>query len=348
MNATRISLASNETIDPPPEDPEARTALFRAIRPKDPEVLLQAIRSATRVATLSPSLPDIQEGTSGLTREPSTRSLMRHGDQEPVGSQYHPTPYTVTAHKSFSRAATSPTSSSPKRIEKFKSSGTTATISRHLSRVKSRVNRMTKYLREGGVITSNNNMELSQNATANSESGSMVVAPASLRSHIEHSATDTRPAATSEVQNLLGGMQPEAIGSMTPEQRFTYFRSRITAFSNQYNALPKTSPQGSDRSSPDDVSLDMTTIRNFLAGIGGGFYQQPPSNYLGDPAQPRQSLQISDTRTSEADTVVGEQRHAPIDLLRQALNRAYRLSVESSGHQDHHNGADRAGEHSRG
>jgi hypothetical protein len=206
---------------------------------------------------------------------------------------------------------------------------------------------MTKYLREGGLITSNDNRELSQNATANSESGSMVVAPASLRSRVEHSATDTRPAATSEVQNLLGGMQPEAIGSMTPEQRFTYFRSRITAFSDQYNALPKTSPHGSDRSSPDGVSLDMTTIRDFLAGIGDGFYQQPPSNYLGDPAQPRQSLQISDTRTSEADTIVGEQRHASIDLLRQALNR-YRLSVESSGHQNHQNGADRAGEHNRG
>jgi hypothetical protein len=345
MNATRISLASNETIDPPPKDPEARTALYRAIRPKDPEVLLQAIRSATQVATLSSPLPDIQEGPSGLTREPSTRSLMRHGDQEPVGFQNLPTPYPVTARKSFSRAATSP-APSPKRTEKLKSSGTTAIISRHLSRVKSRVGRMTKYLREGGLITSNDNRELSQNVTANSEPGSMIVAPASLRSRVEHSTTDTRPAATSEAQNLLGGMQPEAIGSMTPEQRFTYFRSRITAFSNQYNALPKTSPHGSDRSYPGGIALDIATIQEHLAGIGHGCNQRLPNDYLrnSDPALPRQSLQISDTRTSEADTAVDEQRHESIDLLREALNRVWRSSVESGGYQNYHNGAD----HTRG
>lgn len=348
MNATRISLASNETIDPPPEDPEARTVVFRAIREKDPEVrtaLLHAIRSATRVATLSPTLPDIQEGTSRLTREPSTRSLR---DQDPVGSLYHPSPYTVTEPKSPSRAATSPTAPSPSRIEKFKSNGTTATLSRNLSRVRNRVGRMTKYFRGRGPIISSDNRNISQNTTPNSESCSMVVAPASLRSHVEHPATDTRPAAISEVQNLLGGIHQEAIGSMTPEQRFTYFRSRITAFSDQYNALSKTSPQGSDRSSPGGVPFDMTTIRDFLAGIGDGFDQQRSSGYLADPALPRQSLQISDTRTSEADTIVGEQRHPPIDLFRQALNRAYRLSVEGNGHQNHHNGVERAGEHSRG
>ncbi|OSS48775.1 hypothetical protein B5807_07039 [Epicoccum nigrum] len=285
LNATRISLASNETIDPPPEDPEVRTALYRAIR------------SVTRVAILSPTLPGIQEGTPGLTRELSTRSLMQHGDQEPVGSQY---PLTS------SRAATSPAASSPKRIEKSKRIGTTATFSRHLLRVKSRVSRMTKYLREGSLVTSSDNRELSQNATTNSESWSMGVGPASLRSHVEHPATDTRPAAALEAQSPLCTIDPEAIGRMTPEQRFVYFRSRITAFSKQYSAIPKTSPQGSDHSYPGSVSLDMATIRDHLAGIGHGYDQRLPNDYLrnSDPALPRQSLQISDTRTSEADTVV--------------------------------------------
>lgn len=76
------------------------------------------------------------------------------------------------------------------------------------------------------------------------------------------------------------------------------------------------------------VSLDETTIRDYLAGIGSSFDQQSSSGYLDDPALPHQSLQISDTRTSEADTIIGEQRHAPTDLLRQALKRAIRQSAE--------------------
>ena len=326
MNATRISLASNETIDPPPEDSQARIDLYHAIR------------SVTRVAILSPTLPGIQEGAPELTREPSTRSPMQHGGQEPAGSPCPPT---------SSRAATSPTVSSPKRIEKFKRNGTTATLSRHLLRVKSRVDRMRRYLREGGLNTSSDDRELGQNATANSEACSMAVAPTSSHRDDEDLAPGTRPSAASEAQILPGTIDQEAIGAMTPEQRFTYFRSRITAFSTQYNALSETSPRGSHHSSPD-ISLAEATIRGYLAGIGDGFGQQSSSNYLGDPAQPRQSLQISDTRTSEADTVVGEQRYAPINLLREALNRVYRLSVESNGLQDHHNGVDRAGEHSMG
>jgi hypothetical protein len=209
---------------------------------------------------------------------------------------------------------------------------------------------MTKYLREGSLVTSSDNRELSQNATTNSESWSMGVGPASLRSHVEHPATDTRPAAALEAQSPLCTIDPEAIGRMTPEQRFVYFRSRITAFSKQYSAIPKTSPQGSDHSHPGSVSLDMATIRDHLAGIGHGYDQRLPNDYLrnSDPALPRQSLQISDTRTSEADTVVGEQRQEPIDLLREALHRVWRSSVESGVYQDHYNSADRAGEHNRG
>ena len=206
--------------------------------------------------------------------------------------------------------------------------------------MRNRVGRLTRYFRERGPITSSDNRGLRQNTTTDSESCSMVVAPASLRSHVENPATTTQPAAISEVQDPLGGIQPEAIGSMTPEQRFTYFRSRITAFSTQYSALSETSPRGSDHSNPD-----IAAIREFLAGIGEGFDQQPSSNYLRDSALLRQSIQISDTRTSEADTVVAGRRPASMVLFRQALNR-YRLSVESSGHQDQHNGADR--EHNRG
>jgi hypothetical protein len=118
---------------------------------------------------------------------------------------------------------------------------------------------------------------------------------------------------------------------------------------------PGTRGGDSASSSPMEprVSLDIATaaIRDFLAGIGNdfdqrsssgyladignGFYQRSSSGYLASPALSRQSLQISDDGISEANTIVGEQRHTSMDLLRQALNGIYRPSVEGhSGASD--------------
>ena len=327
-NSTRISLASNETIDPPPMEPEARTALT------------QAIRSVTRVATLSPTLPDIQEGVAGLSREPSTRERT----QEPAAPLVDQVSSTDLEPTSVS-SATTPTTPFPERISKITTNGTNAARSRRLlSSLKRRLGNtrlgrlplVTKLFGECNLNTVNCTEGPFQDSVA-----APGVAPAqpinvpgpsskepkeaSLAKEIGNVIADTPPAEAFEVRSSLGVVDQEAINVMSPEQRIAFLRAQIT-LSTQHSPHPEHSLRTSSHCDQDDLLDSLAILAANLLGIGNAFDQYNYMDNFRDSDSARQSLQISDTRTSEAATVVDGQTSAPDNLLREAIHRAYRLS----------------------
>ncbi|KAF2997902.1 hypothetical protein E8E13_004452 [Curvularia kusanoi] len=171
---------------------------------------------------------------------------------------------------------------------------------------------------------------------------------APLPSGSEDSGTNTRPAMAAEAQVLSDERVMDIVMPMTPEERFEYMRRQVTAFSAENRATPAPSPRESHLiNREEDTSADQS-IQDFLFGIGAGLSsgRQMIVRYS-DPSLSTVSLQISETRTSEADTVVDGQVFTSTNFLREVFGRGYRLSVEISGQQDRRDGVDRVDEHNR-
>ncbi|KAF3033276.1 hypothetical protein E8E12_004803 [Didymella heteroderae] len=328
-NSTRISLASVETIEPPPTEPEARTAFFHAIR------------AVTRVGTLSQDLPIIPETIGGPSRVPSGRDPNKDSaEQRPADP---PEVAFVDANKTASNPQL-PTTGFPNgglnaSMNNAKAARTRQLLSsvrRRLASTRlSRLPLVTKLLGEGHLSTVGCTQIGVNNVTAISRT-----ALAQLPEPVRHAEEDqTQGPLLKEVYSAkTGASNPErvegsdlsaafdrdAFVAMSPEQRFAFVRKRVTALSAQHLR-----PDSSRRiSSPESHGSFLDDLTTALLGVGDVFDRYNAAELPGDAdsSLPRRSLQISDTRTSEAPTIVDGQIYAPENLFREVLNRAYRLS----------------------
>lgn len=324
LNATRISLASNETIDPTPKDPVARTALT------------EALRSVTRVATLSPTLPDIQEGLVGFSSESQIPSPAHRRNRDSIRHSVNQTPYAAPGFQSGSRRL-SHTGPSAKRFDRTNTDVIyTARPQRILSMMKrrleaSRLGRMplvTKFLHEEDLTTSSNR-DHSHDTSATPIVQSTLPGSTPLPVDVAVQGANPPPAQALEAPSQPYDWTEESIQLLSPEERFAYLRAQITASrSERLETQLRTSSQ-----------IDQT-IQDLVAGMGQDFDQTFYRGFAQDNqyTHPRSSLQISEARTSEADTAVDGRIFAPDDFVREMLHRAYRLSVESSQAQDQRDG----------
>lgn len=331
-NSTRVSLASVETVDPPPLEPEARTTL------------VHMIRNATRVATLSPTLPGIPEIGTSFSRGPSIResSGVRAPEDHIPSTTYAPSPIVHTVSESrVSNSRRVPEVNAD--INTIRLRGLITSLKRKLGTSRlGRIPLLTKWFGETQIT-------VNEFATRPPQ-GPVVInnaSPASFRNlqgSAQHGAAQASLAKETESVNLHAPrsqdrdtpsdtVDQDTINQMSPDERIALLRSQINPFSAQYNSRPVSSSKSSSSGHQEQTLDALATIaaihNSLLAGVGDGFGQYNYNmDYFRDPnsAVNAQPLHISDTRTSEAATIVNGQSFASDNLLREVLHRAYRLS----------------------
>lgn len=340
-NSTRVSLASNDTLDQPAIEPEIRSTLAHMVR------------AATRVGTLSPTLPNITEGVVVPSRGPPDQSHITFESRVTADYVDGDEPGTILGTAS---AAQTP-GTSANRLRKFNTNSANNTRSpRFILRLHRRLGRTFPNLRTtrlGRLMKIREDHELSAvdcgpEATLEpvTESDAAISQPINMQApptgisgeNSEHEASKEMdicvpPAIATQGLNSRMIVNQEVINVMTPEQRIALLRSQITAFSTRFNSAhattaPNFHPHGNGEH-PLETLATLAAIHNsLLTGTGNHFgeYHYLDVFQQSEPIFAPGSLSISETRISEAPTVVNGQVFAPPDLVREILSRGIRLS----------------------
>jgi hypothetical protein len=340
-NSTRVSLASNETIDQPFIEPEIRTTLAHMVR------------AATRVGTLSPTLPNITEGVAVPYHFPdnfdsrvTAHRLGGHG----TGTIHRMIPNATTTVKTPSTSGTRLRKREINAVNNNRPPRFILRLHRRLGRTfpnlrTTRLGRLMK-IREDSELSAiecspeANPEPIMELVTATSQPMSTQIPPTGTSD--ENCPKDgskemedcVPPAIATHGLNSRMVVDQEVINAMTPDQQIALLRSQITAFSTRFNSAHGTTVPNfhftGDREHPLETLATLAAIHNslLLTGTGNHFgdyhyldvFQQP------EPGLAHETLSISDTRISEAPTVVDGQIFAPPGFVREALHRGIRLS----------------------
>ena len=257
ISSARISLLSidtNEVNDPLPVEPEVRSALA------------QMIRQATRVATLSPTLPDIQEPVPYAVSSVGARNRKDFGSATSIRA-----PAVTRSGASGSNRVARPQTRSANMVQSMQL----------LSRLRKRILSSFPVLRTtriGSLLEPKN----SDNKFVPTKPQQPEIALTSNQVTLEsiERPTDREHRLTLLTKGSHSRMvvDKEVIDAMTPEQRFAVLRSKITKFTTQQSATPELQPKSSSQSDQDDQADSLVFPTHPLNEIREGFNEQDHPN----------------------------------------------------------------------
>ncbi|KAH6872696.1 hypothetical protein BKA58DRAFT_400899 [Alternaria rosae] len=351
VNGTRLSLLSTKSLEPEMLEAEAD---FR-------KTLVQAIQSATPIATLSPTLTVIPEGTpAGPSRETSVRSTAhRDTQQHPASIGNHPGPVSIESSNGEQAPGLSHVRSGGQRHATFRqiawSKGRQA-----ITRLRLRITARLRTSKPGPLVTRSSSSSPDHDhhrqihaplpadiAPAVDVSDSLddsTEACVDLRSESNHAAPDVCALSATATDALasLRNVDPRIIHSLSPQERWEWGRRQLTDFRTLYagSTVPIGDPvminSGTQANLSEDSLLShrpLTRRHSALAFVGNTFGTHDYWDVFRGSTQTfhNRPLSMSETNLSDAETAVERISIAPTthQLLIDTLHRDRRGSGSS-------------------